>query len=152
MDDQDLFDEAYEGNNSTMLVIETDGESVKLKLKMKKLPGAKQSGTIAAKRKPGGKYVIDFGMGSEEYGPDELPNPIKKLIDSKGGGPNGNAATLPPVKSVIRNYLPRTYPEYASDWRSRRYSGKAKDAALTERVYHHVAKLYLDQMGVPLYL
>ena len=110
MGDQDLFNEAYDGNNYAMFVLESDGESMKLKLKVKKVPGVGESGTIWAKRK-GSKWIINVGLGDEEYGDGDLPNPIKKLFASGGGGPNGNAVTMTKKKLVIRDYLVRPYSE-----------------------------------------
>jgi hypothetical protein len=154
MDAQGQFDAVYENNNTVSLVLEMDGTDVKLKLKFKQVPGIKQSGTILATKKPGGKYALNFGLGDEEYDEKDLPNPIKKLIDSSGGGPNGNAVKLPPKNEIIRHdYTVRPYAEYASAWNSRRKGGTDPlDKPLPESLYRHVAKLYLDQMGVPLYL
>ncbi len=153
MGDQDLFNEAYEGNNYAMLVLESDGESMKLKLKVKKVPGLGESGTIGAKRK-GNKWVINVGLGDEEYNDDDLPNPIKTLIASSGGGPNGNAAPMPPRKLIITSdYLVRPYAEYRRLFTSNKYFGlRVNDKPIPESLYYQVAKLYLDLLGVPLYL
>ena len=153
MGDQDLFNEAYEGNNSGVLVLESDGESMKLKYKQKKVPGLGESGTIWVKRK-GGKWIINVGLGDEEYDDNELPNPIKKLIASAGGGPNGNAAAMPDKKLVITSdYLVRPYDEYRRLFNSNKYFGlRVDDVPIPKSLYHQVAKLYLETMGVPLYL
>lgn len=153
MGDQDLFDEVYESNDYTMFVLESDGSSIKLKLKTKKVPGIKQSGTIWAKRKSNGNYVIDAGLGDEEYEAGDMPNPIKKLIDTSGGGPGGNAALMPEKKLVINGYLPRSYDEYKRLFTSRRYFNlRVYDKPIPENLYYEVAKLYLEEMGVPLFL
>lgn len=154
MSDQQLFDKAYEDNNNIMLILELDGESVQLKLKVEELPKIKKSGTIWATRKPGGKYVFNFGLGDQEYEAKDLPNPIKKLIDGSGGGPGGSAVKMPPKSELIRrDFTIRPYAEYASAWNSRRKGGvDPLDKPLPERLYKQVAMLYLDQMGVPLYL
>src|SRR5688500_18831570 len=135
-----------------MLVLEFDGESLKLKAKMKKVPGVKQSGTIWVKKK-GRKYIINLGLGDEEYDSDDLPNPIKQLIASAGGGPNGNALIMPPRKLVIENYLIRPYAQYLRLFNSNKYFGvRVYDKPLPESLYREVGKFYLEVMGVPLYL
>ena len=96
--------------------------------------------------KEGRKYILNFGLGDEEFDADELPSPMRKLIDTSGGGPNGNAVQLPPVKWVIRDYVPRRYVEYFTIATSH---GKTP---VGERFYMKLAKMYLDKMGVPLYL
>lgn len=153
MSDQDLFDEVYDGNNYAMLVLELDGESMKLKLKAKKIPGIGESGTIWAKRK-GRKWILNIGLGDEEYDDDQMPNAIKKLISSAGGGPNGNAVVMPPLRMVIHNgYSVRPYAEYRRLFTSRKYFDvRPNDKPLPESLYYIVAKLYLEQMGVPLFI
>lgn len=154
MGDQNLWDETYYGddadNNYVKLMLEFDGDSVKLKAFIKKLPVGKQSAAIWAKRKSGGKWVIDFGAGDEEYSEDDLPNPIKKLIASGGAGKD--QVGMPPKSSLIKNYTIRPYAEYCSIWKSRRQSGKDFEKALTKPLFHELAKTYLEMMGTPLYL
>jgi hypothetical protein len=152
MDNQDLFNEVYDGNNYAMLVLESDGQSMKLKLKIKKVPGLGESGTIWAKRK-GSKWVIDVGLGDEEYSDADLPNPIKKLIASGGGGPNGNAVQMPAKTLVISGYLVRPYDQYRRLFTSNKYFNlRINDKPIPESLYYEVGKLYLDLLGVPLYL
>ena len=158
MGDQDLWeDRAYDDDsaNYAMLVLEADGEgSVSLKLKVKKIPGLKQSGTITATRKGGGKYSMNFGLGDEDIDEDKIPNPIKKLIDSNGGGPNGNAVKMPPSKLMINSdFTIKPYEEYLRLFATRRWMDlKVNDKPIPKGLYVEVAKFYLDQMGVPLYL
>jgi hypothetical protein len=138
----------------TMLVLEYDGSSVKLKLQGKDLPGIQQSGTVWVTRESG-KWTFDFGLGEEEYDEKDVPNPIKQLVKTKGGGPTGNAVRFPPVADLIKipGYTIRPYAEYASRWRSRRLSGKEPlDKPLMQRSYRHVAMIYLELLGAPLYL
>ena len=157
MGDQDLWeDQVYDDdkNNYAMLVLETDGEGISLKLKVKKIPGLKQSGTITATRKTGGKYSMNFGLGDEDIDDDKMPNPIKKLIDGNGGGPNGNSVKMPPQKLLINSdYTIKPYDEYRRLFTSRRiFELQIHDKPIPEGLYYQVAKFYLDQMGVPLYL
>jgi len=145
-------DGAYEDHNYGMLTLSLDGESLKLTAKVKKVPGAKESGTFFVK-KTGKKYIINVGMGDEEYDEDDLPNPIKSLIASKGGGPNGNAVAMPEKRLVIRDYLIRPYDEYLRLFNSNRYFNlKVYDKPLPKSLYFQVGKAYLEEAGVPLYL
>jgi hypothetical protein len=112
----------------------------KLKLKFKN----EQEGWVSI-TKDRRKYVLNFCLGDEEFDADELPNPMRKLIDTSSGGPNGNAVQLPPVKWVIRDYLPRPYVEYFTIATSH---GKTP---VGQRFYMKLAKMYLDKMGVPFY-
>ncbi|MBX3244748.1 MAG: hypothetical protein KF685_09860 [Acidobacteria bacterium] len=150
MGDQERFDEAYEGNNYALLVLETDGESMKLKLKVKKVPGLGESGTIWAARK-NGKWVLDFGLGDEEYDEDELPNPIKKLIATKGGGPNGNPVTMPKRSVIITmDNMIRPYEEYRKRFTSARiFDLRIHDILIPESLYYQVALLYLQMPKSP---
>lgn len=152
-DEDEQFEQAYPDDSSVKLVLEFDGTNFTLKLKGKKIPGVGQAGQISAK-KTGRKYVFDFGLGDKEFDEKDLPNPIKKLIDSKGGGPSGHQVKFPPRKDVItEDYTIRPYPEYASRWQSRSLAGKEKmERPLTERLYLEIARLYLDLLGVPLYI
>jgi hypothetical protein len=82
-----------------------------------------------------------------------MPNPIKRLVDSKGGGPGGNAAAMPPKKLVISGTLPRPYDEYRRLFNTNKWKYlRVYDKPLPESLYYEVAKNYLEQMGMPLYL
>jgi hypothetical protein len=76
------------------------------------------------------------------------------LIDSNGGGPNGNAVKMPPSKLMINSdYTIKPYDEYLRLFASRRWMElKVNDKPIPKSLYVEVAKFYLDQMGVPLYL
>jgi hypothetical protein len=155
--EEELDDEYYgdedEDNNYVKLSLEFDGTSFTLKLTTKKVPGVKQSGQIWAK-KTGRKYSIDFGLGDQEFDEKDVPNPIRTIIDSKGGGPSGYQVKFPPRGDVVRDdYTLVSYPEYASRWKSRRLEGKEKmEKPFTKELYKEVGKLYLKLLGVPLYL
>jgi hypothetical protein len=137
----DRWDKTYDDNKYVVLVVEFGSGDPKLKLKFKN----EQEGWIWAK-KSGRKYVLNFGLGDEEFDADDLPSPMRKLIDSSGGGPYGNAAQLPPVNWVTRDYMVRPYVEYFTIATSH---GKLP---LPERLYRRLGKIYLDKMGTPLYL
>jgi hypothetical protein len=84
MSDNEIWEEeAYEEENYVMLMLKFDRESVTLKGYVKKAIGG-ESAAIWAKRK-GSNWLINFGAGDEEYEDGEVPNPMKRLIDS--GGP-----------------------------------------------------------------
>jgi hypothetical protein len=152
MGDSELFEQVYEDSNSVVLTLTIKGNSVALGLKAQGTPVLDQGVTVWASRTGGRKYVINCGFGEEEYDEDDLPNPIKKLIASGGGGPNGEKVSMPPIKALIRpGYLIRPYPEYCSDWVTRN-SGKVHDKPMPEILYYQIAKLYLKLQGVPLYL
>lgn len=150
---EEEFDDEYESNNYVKLTLEFDGTSFTLKVTTKKVPGVGQSGQIWAK-KTGRKYTFDFGLGDKDIDEKDLPNPIKALIDSKGGGPSGNQVKFPPRNDVITDdYNIRPYPEYASRWNSRRLAGKEKmEKPLTKALYKEIGKLYLELLGVPLHI
>ena len=153
MSDQDYWEEAYEENSATVLVFESDGDEMFLKVKQKPIPGLEQSGSIWVTRKSG-KYSFNFGFCDEDIDEDNMPNPVKKLIDSKGGGPGGNKAAMP-QKQLCVNYdgLPRPYDEYRRLFNTNKWKGlRVYDKPLPERLYYEFAKFYLDQMGTPLYL
>ncbi|HYJ90420.1 MAG TPA: hypothetical protein VEV84_03865 [Pyrinomonadaceae bacterium] len=158
MGDQDIWeDQLYDDdkNNFAMLVLEADNEgSVSLKPKVKKIPGLKQSGTITATRKSDGKYSMNFGLGDQDIDDDKMPNPIKNLINTGGGGTNGSAVKMPPSKLMINSdYTIKPYDEYLRLFASRRWMElKVNDKPIPKGLYIEVAKFYLDQMGVPLYL
>jgi hypothetical protein len=139
----DLHKDAYEDNNPVLLGLVFDGESVKLKLKIKKLPGVKETGIFAVKKKKG-KYTINFGLGEEEYDEDDLPNPIKKLIDVGGGGPGGGEVVMPPMHVfVTETGKPKHYSAYHL---SQRFLDalKGKSKPLDQRTFDAFARLYAD--------
>ncbi len=86
-----------------------DGSSIKLKVKSK---AAGEDAWFWAARK-GSSYVFDFGLGDEEYGENDVPRPMRRLIATRGGGPEGNSTTFPKVL-LVKGYSKRTYAEYAS--------------------------------------
>jgi hypothetical protein len=143
-DDLEAWNETYKDDTYVMLALVFDGESAKLKLKFK----AEEDAWFWAAKK-GRNYVFDFGLGEEEYDEKDVPSPIRKLIGSRGGGPNGNAAKLPAKKLMIRGYSRRPYAEYASGWNSR---GRRPDEFLPQGLYVQLANMYLRAMGVPAYL
>ena len=139
MADDGLFDQAYPDNDYGLFTLSWDGTAFTFKLKA----NHEESISIWAKRE-GGKFLIDFGAGDEEYEEGELPNPIKKLIETKGGGPGGNAVRLPPRKTFINSSGKiRPYGEYASDWRSRWLAGdRSLEKPLPRDMYYEIADFY----------
>lgn len=135
------FDDVYDSNSYGLFTLSWDGEAFTFKLKIK----YQETISVWAK-KEGRKYIIDFGAGDEEYDEDKLPNPIKKLIASKGGGPEGNAVRLPPRKVFINNSgHVRSYGEYASIWKSRWEAGdKTLEKPLPRTLYEQIAALYAN--------
>jgi hypothetical protein len=73
---------------------------------------------------------------------------MRKLIATRGGGPEGNAATFPRVL-LVEGYSKRTYAEYASMWRSR---GARPEEFLPRGLHTQLANMCLRMMGVPAYL
>jgi hypothetical protein len=65
------------------VALEFDGSSIKLKVKSK---AAGEDAWFWAARK-GSSYVFDFGLGDEEYGENDVPRPMRRLIATRGGGP-----------------------------------------------------------------
>lgn len=136
------FDDVYGSNSYGLFTLSWDGESFTFKLK------AKHHETIAVwAKKEKGKYLIDFGAGDEEYDEKSLPNPIKKLIETKGGGAGGNAVKLPPRKVFINGGgSVRSYGEYASHWKSRWEAGdKTLEKPLPRYLYEWIAYFYAQQ-------
>ena len=152
MDYEERFDEVYDGHNYAILTLVCDGIAV-AKVKIKEVPGTGESGTIWA-RKKNGKWVLNFGMGDEEYDEDEMPNPVKKLIATAGGGPNGNAVAMLTKNMIITSgYMIRPYAEYMKKFNSNKIFGlRVHDKPLPEKLYYEVGKLYLKMLGAPLYL
>ncbi|MCJ2081720.1 hypothetical protein [Methylobacterium sp. J-090] len=139
MGDNYSFDDAYDSNSYGLFTLSWDGESFTFKLKVK----AKETISVWAKRE-GKKFLIDFGAGDEEYEEGSLPNPIKKLIESKGGGPGGNSVRLPPRKVFINNSgHVRSYGEYASIWKTRFEAGdKTLEKPLPKALFASIAAFY----------
>jgi len=146
-DDQKPWDkgweETYDDNTYAIVALVFDGSSIKLKVKAK----AGEDAWFWATRN-GSSYVFDFGLGDEEYDENDVPRPLRKLIATRGGGPEGNAATFPKVL-LIKGFSKRTYAEYASMWRSR---GERPEEFLPQGLHTQLANMCLRKMGVPAYL
>jgi hypothetical protein len=133
------FDDVYDSNSYGLFTLSWDGEAFTFKLKVK----AHETISVWAKR-DGKKFVINFGAGDEEYEESDLPNPIRKLIDSKGGGPGGNAVKFPPRKVFLTSSgKPRSYGEYASIWKRRWEAGdKTLEKPLPRALFEQIAASY----------
>lgn len=143
--DQKAWDEVYEENKYVILslVISSD-KKVTLKVKSKV---AADAWFWAAKK--GRKYTLDFGLGDEEYEEGDVPRPIRKLIATRGGGPNGNAVKMPEPKLFVKGYPKRPYVEYFTQWQLR---GGKPEEYFPQDLHAGYAYIYLQAMGVPAYL
>lgn len=55
MDGNPQFDHVYDGHKYGLFVLETDGQTMKLKLKVKEVPGLGESGAIWIQQNENGK-------------------------------------------------------------------------------------------------
>src|SRR5262245_54746138 len=144
VDNEIWEDEAYEEGNYVMLFLKIDSDSVTLKGYVKKGIGG-QSNTIWAKRK-GSKWLVDFGAGDEEYEDGELPNPMKRLIDS--GGAEKDSVRMPPISHLIKDKkFPRKYIDYlmiAGMWEKT----DRKYIVLSKHLFEDMQNAYLINIGV----
>ena len=68
----DGWDKTYDDRKYMLLALEFSAEAPKLKLKFKN----EQEGWIWV-TKEGRKYILNFGLGDEEFDADELPSPMR---------------------------------------------------------------------------
>lgn len=146
MDGNPQFDHVYDGHKYGLFVLETDGQTMKLKLKVKEVPGLGESGAIWIQQNENGKWFINAGLGGEEYDDKDVPNPIKKLVKTAGGGPIRNSAIMPPRHLVIRgDNTVKPYDEYKKAALGQRFLGPVEASGwqiIPKAIYHEVAKLY----------